>query len=47
MKFKCPGCNQILKRDMRRVENKREFIKKRYKSYCDYAQRDVICKKEV
>ena len=44
MKFFCPGCKQILKRDMRKTENKHFRVKNGYKSYCDMKQKDYICK---
>lgn len=45
MKFKCPACGKILKRDMRgRME--KSFLTKggRYRSMCDKTGRDVFCK---
>ena len=41
-KFLCPGCKQIIIRDMR-VE-KRNLTKRGYKSYCDKAMKTCICK---
>ena len=45
MKFICPGCKSTLKRDMRKQENKHFLTKNGYKSYCDFKQKDCICRR--
>jgi hypothetical protein len=39
MNFKCPGCGQKLRRDMRRTESKNSMSKRGYRTYCDTKDR--------
>lgn len=44
MKFYCPACKQIVKRDMRSKLGRSFMTKRGYKSYCDEAGRVVFLK---
>ncbi len=44
MRFKCPGCKEIIKRDMRRVEAKIQLFRRGYRTYCDKISKTVYCK---
>ena len=44
MKFKCHGCGVILKRDMRRKENKKYMTKRGYFTCCSILKKNVSLK---
>jgi hypothetical protein len=46
MKFICPKCKKILKKDMRKkIEKYFLTASGNYRSFCEKAGNDVICKK--
>jgi len=44
MKFKCPKCGKIIKRDLRRNIIKEFYAKRGYKTYCNQFQGYIYAK---
>lgn len=45
MKFKCPLCGKVFKRDLRNKANKRNFFEGKYESFCKEYLIDTKSKK--